>query len=89
MTSCQKSRIVFSLVDSRDNNLKLDGHEIVVNGTPCDVLRDLATTMDIVHPCSMKAEDFTGERAWIRQVVDVMNGTKICRQRRRCGAGRE
>ncbi|KAH7976053.1 hypothetical protein HPB52_008525 [Rhipicephalus sanguineus] len=33
------------------------------------VLRDSAATMDVVHPSYVSAKDFTGECAWIRQVV--------------------
>ncbi|KAH7947548.1 hypothetical protein HPB52_013147 [Rhipicephalus sanguineus] len=43
--------------------------ECTVNGKRCRVLRDSAATMDVVHSSYVSAKDFTGECAWIRQVV--------------------
>lgn len=45
-------------------------HDLVVNGRPCKVLRDSAATMDGIHPSYVSPSDFTGECAWIRQVVE-------------------
>ncbi|XP_049516894.1 uncharacterized protein LOC125942676 [Dermacentor silvarum] len=70
---CRKPRIVFSFVNGDDDNLALLApylRDLVVNGIACKVLRDSAATMDIVHPAYVKPEDFTGECAWIRQVVE-------------------
>ncbi|XP_075547607.1 uncharacterized protein LOC142582079 [Dermacentor variabilis] len=45
-------------------------HDLQVNGKPSRVLRDSAATMDIVHPSYVTVDDFTGEVAWIKQVVE-------------------
>ena len=72
-TGCRKPKAVFSFSDSSDDSLELLKpylYELTVNGKPCQVLRDSAATMDIVHPSYVKPENFTGECAWIRQVVE-------------------
>ncbi|XP_077490841.1 uncharacterized protein LOC144101552 [Amblyomma americanum] len=70
---CTKTRLAFSYANDSDENLELLRpyiHELQVNGKLCRVLRDSGATMDIVHPSYVKEEDFTGEVAWIRQVLE-------------------
>lgn len=70
---CKKPRVVFSYVDSSEENLELLRpylHDLKVNGKPCRVLRDSAATTDVVHPSYVAAEDFTGEVTWIKQVLE-------------------
>ncbi|XP_077559082.1 uncharacterized protein LOC144174320 [Haemaphysalis longicornis] len=70
---CTKPRVVFKCVDESDENLELLRpylHKLQVNGKPCNVLRDSAATMDVVHPSYVAADDFTGEVAWIKQAVE-------------------
>ncbi|MDD9361343.1 MAG: hypothetical protein PV344_00175, partial [Anaplasma sp.] len=70
---CKKPRVVFSYVNGSDENLELLRpylHELQVNGKPCRVLRDSAATMDVVHPSYVTPSDFTGEVAWIKQVLE-------------------
>ncbi|XP_077508853.1 uncharacterized protein LOC144120365 [Amblyomma americanum] len=70
---CKTTRLAFSYVNDSDENLELLRpyiHELQVNGKSCRVLRDSGATMDIVHPSYVKEEDFTGEVAWIRQVLE-------------------
>ncbi|KAH7976967.1 hypothetical protein HPB52_021934 [Rhipicephalus sanguineus] len=71
-SGCRNQRLVFSYVSADDENLELLKpfmKEFTVNGKRCRVLRDSAATMDVVHPSYVSANDFTGECAWIRQVV--------------------
>lgn len=71
---CRNPRVVLSYTDGSDENLALLKpfmRELRVNGKPCRVLRDSAATMDVVHPSYVRADDFTGDCAWIRQVVQV------------------
>lgn len=44
--------------------------EISVNGKKCRALRDSAATMDVARPSLVSPNDFTRERAWIRQVAE-------------------
>ncbi|XP_077501241.1 uncharacterized protein LOC144112039 [Amblyomma americanum] len=70
---CTKTRLAFSYANDSDENLELLRpyiHELQVNGKLCRVLRDSGATMDIVHPSYVEEEDFTGEVAWIRQVLE-------------------
>ncbi|XP_075750462.1 uncharacterized protein LOC142817296 [Rhipicephalus microplus] len=60
-------------MDESDENLELLRpylHDLEVNGKPCKVLRDSGATTDIVHPSYITVDDFTGEVAWIKQVVE-------------------
>lgn len=60
-------------MDEKDENLELLRpylHDLHVHGKTCRVLRDSAATMDIVHPSYVTVDDFTGEVAWIKQVVE-------------------
>ncbi|KAM7313086.1 uncharacterized protein ISCGN_002987 [Ixodes scapularis] len=66
-------KVVFSYVaEGADNSALLAPYtkEMLVNGQACTVLRDSAATMDVVHPSYVESGDYTGECAWIRQVVE-------------------
>ncbi|KAM7301571.1 axoneme-associated protein mst101(2)-like [Ixodes scapularis] len=70
---CRKPRVVFSYLSKDDENDRLLEpylHDLLVNGEPCKVLRDCAATLDVVHPSLVQADHYTGECAWIRQVVE-------------------
>lgn len=70
---CRKPKVVFSFTGSGDKNMQLLRpylRDLVVNGKECKVLRNSAATMDIVHPEYVEAKHFTGECAWIKQVVE-------------------
>lgn len=45
--------------------------EMTVNGKCCRVLRDSASTMNVLHPSYVAPEQISGECAWIRQGVDA------------------
>lgn len=65
--------MVFSFVSDDEEStqyLRPYLHDLVVNGKACSVLRDSAATLDIIHPDYVSAHDYTGECAWIRQVVE-------------------
>ncbi|XP_070395599.1 uncharacterized protein, partial [Dermacentor albipictus] len=71
--NCVKPSVVFSYVEEKYDNMELLSpylHDLRVNGKPCRVLRDSAATMDIVHLSYVTVDDFTGEVAWIKQVVE-------------------
>lgn len=71
--NCRSPKVVFSYADESDENIELLRpylHDLEVNGKPCKVLRDSGATMDIVHPSYITVDDFTGEVAWIKQVVE-------------------
>ncbi|XP_042142239.1 uncharacterized protein LOC121833187 [Ixodes scapularis] len=66
-------KVVFSYVaEGADNSALLAPYtkEMLVNGQACTVLRDSAATMDVVHPSYVESGDYTGECAWIKQVVE-------------------
>lgn len=70
---CRKPRMVFSYVSNDDENDKLLApytHDLRVNGHACKVLRDSAATLDVMHTSLVRPENYTGECAWIRQVVE-------------------
>lgn len=70
---CTEAKVVFSYVNGSDENLRLLEpylRDLVVNGRPCKVLRDSAATMDVIHPSYVDSTKFTGECAWIKQVVE-------------------
>ncbi|KAH8024651.1 hypothetical protein HPB51_000131 [Rhipicephalus microplus] len=72
-TGCRKPKAVFPFPDRSDDSLellKLYFYELTVNEKPCQLLRDSAATMDIVHPSYERPESCTGECVWIRQVVE-------------------
>lgn len=46
-------------------------HALSVNRKPCQVLRDPTVTLDIIHANLLTMEDYMGESAWIRQVVQA------------------
>lgn len=59
---CKKPRVVFSLVNGGEDNMRLLEffvHDLVVNGRRCKVLRDSAATVDVVHPSYVSSPDFT------------------------------
>ncbi|KAM7308006.1 hypothetical protein ISCGN_011641 [Ixodes scapularis] len=70
---CRKTRMVFSYVSNDDEDEKLLApytHNLRVNGQACKVLRDSAATVDVMHHSLARPENYTGECAWIRQVVE-------------------
>ncbi|XP_042142867.1 uncharacterized protein LOC121833534 [Ixodes scapularis] len=70
---CRKEKVAFSYVVDTDENLELLRpylYDLKVNGRECKVLRDSAATMDVVHPSFVNQGDYTGECAWIKQVVE-------------------
>lgn len=71
---CRESKVVFSYVNGSEENLRLLEpylRDLKVNGRPCRVLRDSAATMDVVHPSYVDSAKFTGDCAWIKQVVEA------------------
>ncbi|XP_042144421.1 uncharacterized protein LOC121834733 [Ixodes scapularis] len=70
---CRKPKVVFSFVDDDDENARLLEpylHDLLVNVKACRVLRDSAATMDTIRSEYVGENDFTGECAWISQVVE-------------------
>lgn len=45
-------------------------HDLVVNKKPCRAQPDSAATKDVVHPSYVSPSDYSGQCAWIRQVVE-------------------
>lgn len=71
---CKKSKVAFSYVKDTDENLELLKpymFYLAVNDQACKVLRDSAATMDVVHPSYVEASQYTGDCAWIKQVVEA------------------
>ncbi|KAM7281609.1 hypothetical protein ISCGN_006255, partial [Ixodes scapularis] len=70
--SCTKKVAFHYVRDSEDNERLLEPYtrQMLVNGKDCRVLRDSAATMDVVHPTYVRPEEYTGDCAWIRQVVE-------------------
>lgn len=70
---CAKTASVFRCVADEVQNdqlLKPYTKILLVNGAECNVLRDSAATMDVVHPKYVKDADYLSECAWVRQVAE-------------------
>lgn len=70
---CRKPRMMFSYVSNDDENDKLLApymHNSCVNCLVCKALRDSAATWYVTHPFLVGPENYTGECAWVRQVVE-------------------
>lgn len=66
------SKPVYSCVGNSAEDAKLlepYSREMTINGKPCRVLRDLAATVDVVHPSFVATSDYTGECATVKQVI--------------------
>ncbi|KAG0415992.1 hypothetical protein HPB47_006833 [Ixodes persulcatus] len=70
---CREPKVVFAYVNDGEENLRLLEpylRDLTVNGRQCRVLRDSAATMDVIHSSYVDSTKFTGECAWIKQVVE-------------------
>ncbi|XP_029832045.3 uncharacterized protein LOC115316745 [Ixodes scapularis] len=70
---CREPKVVFAYVNDGEENLRLLEpylRDLTVNGRQCRVLRDSAATMDVIHPSYVDSTKYTGECAWIKQVVE-------------------
>lgn len=45
--------------------------DATVNDKACRQLRDSAATIDVVHTSLVQSDDFNGDCAWIKQVVEA------------------
>lgn len=73
---CKKCRVVFSYLKECEENEKPLApylHALSVNGKRCRVIRDSAATLDVIHPDFVRTEDYTGECAWVRQVMEAQS----------------
>ncbi|KAG0438412.1 hypothetical protein HPB47_017021 [Ixodes persulcatus] len=70
--NCAKKVAFHYVRENEDNDRLLEPYtrQMAVNGKTCKVLRDSAATMDVVHPSYVRTGDYTGDCAWIRQVVE-------------------
>ncbi|KAM7292953.1 uncharacterized protein ISCGN_026086 [Ixodes scapularis] len=72
-TGCRSPNVVFSYISENEENRRLLEpylSDLTVNGKACQVLRDSAATMDVIHPTYVDPNGYTGGYAWIRQVVE-------------------